>query len=147
MAEILISDWEKDGEERTITLDSALEPKDEIAFRFKQSKKLRTGLEYQAKHLEKTENEIRRHRADLERLDAIETLEDLHQFSQKAKIKLETPETPPKEKMPLPIMNFISEAGLKIWVGKTDSPMKSLHSVMPRVPIGGCMQPIIQVRM
>lgn len=118
MAEVIVSDWEKDGDERTVALDPSLEPKDDIALRFRQSKKQRAGIEHQARHLEKTESEILRLQSDLEKLKDIESLEDLHQFCQKARIKLEKPEAQPKEKPALPYHEFMTEAGLKIWVGK-----------------------------
>ncbi len=112
LPEVTIEDWMAEGASRVIALDVRLEPKDEIAKRFKMSKKLKAGVAFAEKRVAEAQEEASRCEAELKRLETVETWDDLG--------PLKKPEgvSKPKPMPTLPYHTYQTESGLSIWVGK-----------------------------
>lgn len=120
MCEVVIPDWENENKERKIVLDPLVEPYEEIAKRFRKSKKLRAGIEHAYRMIKKAESELQQHTDTLEKLSTIHTLRELHHFQKQIGIsKKEGGTTKVLKEKKLPYREFCSAAGLSIWVGKS----------------------------
>lgn len=120
MPEITVQDWEKEGEERKITLDPVMEPQKEIAKRFQKSRKLHRGIPHQQKQFDKTLQEETRLTQYLERLSQVTSLEGLEQWRDETGMILNPSSKLPSIPQPKrPYREFRSHSGLKIWVGKS----------------------------
>jgi predicted ribosome quality control (RQC) complex YloA/Tae2 family protein len=118
MKEVFVNDWENDNIETVLSLDHSLSPKEQIARRFQQSKKLRLGIEHHEKNLLKIEKDLEHFATELKLVEEMHTLDDLKSFSQKVGLPLERNKKQINEKKRLPYYEFKTESGLKIWVGK-----------------------------
>lgn len=119
MSNIDVQDWENEGKEKVIQLDPTLTPQQEIAKRFKASKKLKAGIKHFQAMIPQIEEEIRHLETHVKQLDNCESLDQLERFRRQEghspkKSKKESAE----EKKALPYREFETAAGLKIWVGK-----------------------------
>lgn len=104
--QIELFDWEK-GETILLTLDPTKAPKEEVARRFKKSKKLRLSIEPLHKQLQILKEERIELEKELGRVEQAKALEELPKAA------------PPKVTEPsLPYREFMTETGFKIWVGK-----------------------------
>lgn len=109
MKSIHVEDWENEGKEYTLVVNPLLDPHEEIAKRFKQSKKLRLGETHMQGLINQQEKEI-----DLLR-ERIEKIEEAPEEE-----KLLSEKKPEKKPVAKVYREFFSEAGLAIWVGKRD---------------------------
>lgn len=117
MESISVVDWITEKEVQ-LKLDSSLSPQEEVAHRFKKSKKLKRGIEQIQKKLEKVEKQIALFEARLEELNKLSNLEEIEKFRDKwspQPVSIKQKEI----KKNLPYREFISETGIKIWVGKS----------------------------
>src|SRR5262245_17089331 len=106
---ISVADWTREGVTLDLLLDPELAPKDQIAKRFKLSKKLKAGLPFAEKWVTQAEQHIRQWNAELIQLETIQKWEDL----------LKPAAIPRAKSLPSqPYHEFQSTSGLKIWVGK-----------------------------
>ncbi|KAF3362639.1 hypothetical protein PHSC3_000878 [Chlamydiales bacterium STE3] len=119
LSEISLPDWEQEGRIICMALDPRLKPHEEIAARFKKSKKLKASQEPLQRQLLLAQQELNKQEALLIELEAIVTEEELLAF--KAKTNLNPQQAKKKnqrEEPPLPFYEFFSASGLSIWVGK-----------------------------
>jgi len=104
-----VTDWDT-GEKITIPLDPKKSPHANLKELLKRAKRQQSGLETTAQSIEKQKAKISHLEKQLELLNHAKVVEDLPKPPEK-KVK-----TPPQKG--LPYDEFISEAGLPIWVGK-----------------------------
>lgn len=114
MTEISVEDWEQEGATVVLSLDTQITPQDNVAGRFKESKKLKNGLPRVEEKLLKLETEILLQKDRLEKAQQLTNMKELLAFA---------PPKPPKVAREvikaLPYQEFTSESGIKIWVGKS----------------------------
>lgn len=116
MKEIVVQDWANENRECRIQLDPKKTPQDEVTKRFTISKKLRAGIPHQKRMLEKAEKECQVYSKLHEQAvqaDSWQSLEELRKHLPTKKVASNTKEAP------LPYREFLTAAGLKIWVGKS----------------------------
>lgn len=136
MTLIAVWDWNNDAE-CTIALDPALTPQEEVASRFKRSKKLRKGIPHNEARLKKQEALVTKLQTWLAELDHINELPGLLEW--RAKLPLaysSTPQPIKKERIPpkerAPYLEYISASGIKIWVGRKASDNETLTFSLAR---------------
>lgn len=113
--EITLMDWEDPSEEKTIPLNPEEPPADAVARRFRQSKKLKIGLEYAKVQILNLEKEEQKYKKLLEALERVCREEELFRLAPEAEKRQEPPS---KESKSSPFREFTTASGLKIWVGK-----------------------------
>ena len=116
MEQISVTDWES-GEEKVIELDPRFEPKVEVERRFRQAKRLKSGLEYAENDLIRLELEVQKWKEKQLAVEQVHSYEELEQF------------LPAKEIKPvagLPYREYFSQSGYQIWVGKSGSKNEEL---------------------
>lgn len=120
LAHLCVFDWNS-NEQITLALDPKLTPQEEVAKRYKRSKKLKKGLPYLEKRLTDLTDNLNLCTNLLDELGSISDEPTLklwlvpHDF-------LQPPKTPSQKKLldaPKPYYEYTSETGLKIWVGKS----------------------------
>lgn len=118
---ILVNDWSEDNKEVSITLDSTLNPSNEVALRFKKSKKLKRGVEPLSRQVGKTKILLEKLSFLILELQEINSEHSLKNFCQKNSmiIPAKQSETIKKVQPAVPYREFITAAGLKLWVGKS----------------------------
>lgn len=114
--QIEVLDWEMENTPRTLSLDSTLEPKDQVARRFKQAKKLRLSTEPLQRQIEA----LRQERSKLESI--FQTIVDASSLDELSKIESSFSSNISAKKrataLALPYREFLTASGLKIWAGK-----------------------------
>lgn len=116
---IVVPDWEREGSLVTIQLDPRLKPFEDVAKRYKKAGKLKKGLPFAIKELERVNEALASHQVIWDELQKIETEEELealhltHPLPAPQEKKARDDKTPPK-----PYLEYISESGICIWVGK-----------------------------
>jgi predicted ribosome quality control (RQC) complex YloA/Tae2 family protein len=123
MKEVVVSDWENEGKERIISLDSLISPKAQVAAIFRRGKKLRTGEKHAERLLKASEYELSNFLEQRKALQSVVDQASLARFCLQYEFSTEPKQKalPPK-KNPLPAKpyhRFVSQAGLEIWVGKS----------------------------
>lgn len=114
-SEITLKDWNDPAEEKTILLNPEEHPADAVARRFRQSKKLKIGLEYAKEQILQLNIEEEKYKKLLEGLEGVSRMEELLRFTEEEKKQ----KPPSKEsKSSSPFREFTTASGLKIWVGK-----------------------------
>lgn len=121
MIKICVNDWTQDHAEVEILLDPTLSPPEEVSKRFQKSKKLKRGVEPLNRQYEKSCKNVEKTTLLLHQLQEIKSVEELQVFCQKNDLPLtkETPRKYPKTVPSLPYREFMTSAGLQIWVGKS----------------------------
>lgn len=109
-----MQDWELEGAERLLTLERTKTPQENVEERFKEARKLKKGLPRTEEKLAAIEDEIQNQSLRLEAAQQLTSLKALNQFSPP-----KPPKIAPEVLKALPYKEFISESGLKIWVGKS----------------------------
>lgn len=115
-----VEDWENDGSLVTITLDPKMKPYVEIAKRFKKAQKFKKGLPFAIVEVERNEKALEEALLILNALENVKTEEELTTL--KEQYPLPKPQEKPKkgEKVPpKPYIEYRSDSGICIWVGKT----------------------------
>lgn len=121
MHKISVSDWLQDNAEVEILLDPTLLPSEEIAKRFKKSKKLKRGIEPLKNQLNQSKKNVEKNSSLLSQIQQIQDEEEFKIFCQKHSLS-PSKTVPPKYAKPiqaLPYRKFITESGLQIWIGKS----------------------------
>lgn len=116
---IAVEDWENGGMKTTLMLDKRLTPQEEVASRFKKARKLKHGLSYaieEEKRLKSALEDLQQCALCLENVETAEDLELLHQIHTLPKPQVKAEKKELKEKKPF--LEFRSEAGILIWVGR-----------------------------
>lgn len=121
---IEVEDWQDDNKLRTLQLEPRIEPHIIVSKLFKRAKKLRAGVPHAERQLLKVRDEARRFQSAVDELEKVTDQEALVAFCKKHSIEKEekgvTPLPPPKRvEQAKPYREFISEAGMQIWVGKS----------------------------
>lgn len=116
MSEIEVEDWEE-GIPKKILLNQKHTPHEEVSRRFKQSKKLKTGIEFAENSINKAKKEIQRYENLLKLLEGMTTDEELDIFAESE--GLSVMKQPSEKKVKVPYYEFLTESGLNIWVGKS----------------------------
>lgn len=117
---IKVNDWLKNDEEKEIFLDPVLSPSDEIAKRFQKSKKLKRAIDPLKRQLEQTYKNAEKITVLINELEKIALESELKSFCQKNYLPFSKEIPKAKEFIPsLPYREFLTESGLKIWVGKS----------------------------
>ncbi|MCE5318537.1 MAG: NFACT RNA binding domain-containing protein [Parachlamydia sp.] len=116
--EIEVLDWEKQDMPRTISLDRTKEPKDEVARRFKQSKKLHLSIEPLQRQIKVIRNERVRLERDLEWIVSATSLDALSSIAKEVRLPGAALEKEREKARRLPYREFLTASGLKIWAGK-----------------------------
>lgn len=122
MKEVVVSDWELDGAERTISLDPLKAPKDIVAAYFKRSKKLKAGQEHAVRLLKKAEEELTACLEQKRSLDEIVDADSLAAYYKRfgESVRAIRPAAVRGKKEPAkPYHTFVSRAGIEIRVGKS----------------------------
>lgn len=129
MPHIAVLDWITDSES-TIALDPKLTPQEEIATRFKRSKKLRKGIPYSEARAKKQEQLVLKLQAWLAELEQITELPLLLAWRETLPPMHSTPPVLPKVKAApkerSPYLEHTSASGMKIWVGRKASDNETL---------------------
>ncbi|MBS0652916.1 MAG: DUF814 domain-containing protein [Verrucomicrobia bacterium] len=121
MSSIIVEDWEKEGEKRKIPLDPALEPQEMVKKFFKQSRKLRKKTEIVDILIQKVQAEIMALSGFLSRLKDASSEEKLDALASEARLIEQKPkEKQKKEEKRHPYREFVTEAGIHIFVGRSD---------------------------
>lgn len=110
--EISVSDWENEGTFRKILLNPLFSPADEVKDYFKKAKKLKKGIPFAEKEVEKGKLALEKWTSLLDKLEEDPTL-DLTQLFPPQEKKILDKKIPPK-----PYWEFISSTKIPIWVGK-----------------------------
>ena len=127
LSSITLSDWEDEGREKIIALDPLQDPKEDLANRFKKSKKLKNGLEPLKKLLEKNQKKIEEWLLFLAEAAQVNDHESLLKMQQKVDFPKEViPKTKakPEKKAQNPYHSFCSESGWharRVKKGKTET--------------------------
>lgn len=119
MKEALIPDWNDDNKEKRIPLDPLTEPHEQVGILFKKSKKLRKGIPHWQQQLEKAEQETQKYAEFLVRLSTIQSIESLTELKEQLPTQTAKPPGTTKPLEKLPYREFMTEAGMKLWVGKS----------------------------
>ncbi len=121
MHKIRVQDWLQDNTEIEISLNPTLLPSEEIAKRFRKSKKLKKGIEPLKNLHDQAEKNVEKISSLITKIPQITTDKDLESFCQTYDIIPQKQMLPKSEKLvaPLPYRTFITEAGLEIWIGKS----------------------------
>lgn len=132
MHEIIVSDWEQEGEERTLHLDSLVSPKDQLASYFRRSKKLNIGQGHAKRLLQLAEEELALYLEKKDVLNGITDSQSLEEYCKRFRIDDNPTQVNPlyKKKEPVkPYNTFITREGVEIWVGKNaaDNDKLTLH--------------------
>lgn len=121
MSSVVVEDWLMGGEVREIPLDPLLSPQETIKRHFKQLRKLQKRGEVAGILLMKAENERAVVQGFLDRLAAIVLIEDLDALALEARCIAQEPKQRAKrEEKKHPYAEFVTEAGLHIFVGRKD---------------------------
>jgi predicted ribosome quality control (RQC) complex YloA/Tae2 family protein len=131
MKDVVVSDWEQDGAERTLSLNPLTPPKDQVAAYFKRSKKLRDGEIHAVRLLKAAEDELTsclEQKRILDETDdrvALESYNKIYGLSRQHIIKAAFP----KKEKPKPYHAFRSQTGIEIRVGKSakDNDLLTFH--------------------
>jgi len=113
LEQVSVEDWENAGEIRFLKLNPLKSPQDNIKERFKKSKKLKKGMEYALEDIQNSQEKLNAVRKKLSELEEVADVKELSPFLSPQKVQLK-----PKSK-PVPYREYISAAGIKIWVGKS----------------------------
>lgn len=130
MKSITVQDWESE-QERTIILNPKLQPQQEVALRYRQSKKRQKAIPHLEGYITGLEEEKKELEACLSKLEKAETVEEVDAIRK----FLPQPPTPAEKKQKevrtaLPYNEFISSTGQKIWVGKSAKDNEKLTFVV-----------------
>jgi predicted ribosome quality control (RQC) complex YloA/Tae2 family protein len=121
MDSIIVEDWKKEGEKREIPLDPFLEPQEMVKKFFKQARKLRKKTEIIDILIQKVQEEIIVNNGFLSRLKEAISEESLDALASEARLIEQKPkEKQKKEEKKHPYREFVTEAGLHIFVGRSD---------------------------
>lgn len=118
--QLVAEDWENDGALISIALDPKVKPFEEVAKRFKKAQKLKKGLPFAIVESERNAQALETTLSILNTLENIKTEEELTIL--KEQYLLPKPQEKPKkgEKVPpKPYIEYKSDSGICIWVGKT----------------------------
>lgn len=118
MTEAVIHDWESDAEVK-IALNPQLEPKEIAEALFHKSKKYRRGLTHIDRRMQAVEKEIASLQELQKQLSAVTTSEDLLQFNAQMGPSEATKKEEREARKKLPYHEFMTAAGLPLWVGKS----------------------------
>lgn len=122
MEAITVADWEQNGQDCKIILDPLLKPHEQVAQYFKRSRKFRAGEPHAKRMLLMAEEEVRLFTKQLEKIEGVKDLPELHDLCTQFKIPLEKqirPQALLEKAPPKPYRCYISQTGLQIWVGKS----------------------------
>lgn len=121
MDKILVLDWENNGTELSIDLDPSIPLSNEIAIRFRKSKKLKASIPYIQGHLLKIESIISECESYLAQVGAYTTFAELDGFKKHSGFQKQAVLTrvEVKEKRAQPYLEYKSASNLSIWVGKS----------------------------
>lgn len=121
MSSVVVEDWERDGEKREIPLDPSLDPQVVIKQFFKRSRKLKKKGEVIDSLIEKVQEEIDGLKLFLARLKDAATIDMLDVLAEDACLVKQKPKRlQQKEGKRHPFREFVTEAGLHIFVGRSD---------------------------
>ena len=121
MSSITLEDWELAGETRKIPLDPLLSPQEIIKRHFKQLRKLQKRGEVAELLLSKAQAETDALKGFVHRLKAAVSLKELDALALEAHLIDQQPkEKRKKEENKHPYREFITEAGIHIFVGRKD---------------------------
>lgn len=119
MTEVIVEDWENDNLTKSIILDPKLSPQEEVTRRFRQSKKMRSGIPYIENSIQSIDKAMQGLNDHMNQLNQLSCTKEIIQFAKHVGIPLEK-YLPPiqQEHIKLPYYEFTTGQGLKIWVGK-----------------------------
>jgi predicted ribosome quality control (RQC) complex YloA/Tae2 family protein len=118
LTHVTVWDWEKE-KEVTLSLDPKLLPQEEVALRFRRSKKLEAGIHHLEKQKEKLEKDRVQTETSLKTLVEVQTKEELDCLKKQWNWSPLIPSPKRIAQAPaLPYHEFETASGLKIWVGK-----------------------------
>jgi predicted ribosome quality control (RQC) complex YloA/Tae2 family protein len=114
-----VEDWEQENHTRKIQLTPPLSGQDEVALRFRKSKKLRLGISHTEREMQKVEAFRGCLVSLLEKIESMTELKELHHVRQLLFIPVlkQTLELK-KQARALPYREYWSASGHPIWVGK-----------------------------
>lgn len=121
MTEVVVQDWENNGEKVWISLNPLLEKDEQLKSRFHYSRKLKKRQELAEKWIGEFEEKVSSLQALIEQLDHIKAESELEELEKKVVIPLKVIcSAKRKQEKSHPFREFTTLAGLKIFVGKKD---------------------------
>lgn len=110
---VTVDDW-LSGNKKVLPLDREVEPHEQVQLLFKKSSKLKKGIPFMERQVERMEKEVARLSTQLETIEASETEEQLLPFAPSEKKPKLTPESEKIKRY----REYTTHSGLKILVGK-----------------------------
>lgn len=119
MRSVAVTDWENQDKEVLLTLDPKVPPKGEVEKRFRKAKKLKAGIPHHEKQILMLDEQLQKLHEQSQKIEESVSVEALGSFLKT--IGLPKQETKDKKVVAaaLPYREFITDSGLKIWVGKS----------------------------
>lgn len=129
--ELKVEDWAQENLERTISLTPPLSGQEEVALRFRKSKKLRLGIPHSEREVHKVRLIVRTLEMLLGALEKMTELEEL-QFLRRQLFPpvLKQVQEQKKKALSLPYREYQSASGHAIWVGKKAKDNETLSFVL-----------------
>jgi predicted ribosome quality control (RQC) complex YloA/Tae2 family protein len=121
MKEIVVADWEQEGKERTLALDTRMDPGKNVAARFLKARKLEKGLPHAQQQLVKAEDALKEARLFCAEALSAATPQEAFVLLKNAGLHSQAI-SPVRVRRPEPAKPyncFVSQAGIEIWVGKS----------------------------
>ncbi|MBS4165205.1 Uncharacterized protein NEOC65_000254 [Neochlamydia sp. AcF65] len=121
LSQVRVNDWLKGNQEVILNLDPTFSPSEEASKRFQKSKKLKKAVAPLSAQLKQAHLAIEKLSLMLEQVQQLETKQKLESFCQihsEELSKKTTKNHSTKKNLSLPYHEFVTQAGLKIWVGK-----------------------------
>ena len=118
--QLMAEDWENEGALILIVLDSSIKPHEEIAKRFKKAQKLKKGLPFALVEVERNAKALETALLTLTSLEKVTTEEELNVLKEQHPLPIPQEKPRKGEKAPQkPYIEYRSDSGICIWVGKT----------------------------
>lgn len=115
MQSITLPDWDQEGKELDIALDSTVTPEEDLKKRFVRVRKLKRSIPYIQKYRLENLQAIEACDQKIVEVNQAQSLEDLKKFHRKPPALKTTVPSPGI----MPYREYTSSAGIKIWVGKS----------------------------
>lgn len=112
---VIVWDWLQ-NEERSLALDPLLTPQEQLEKRFRKSKKLQKGIEPLSRQIERIQLKRQALEHKLQQIESLQTGASL--LKELKLIDKETPKLRQLTEAASPYYEYLTAAGLKIWVGK-----------------------------
>jgi len=118
LTSLSVLDWENENREKMLVLDPLLDPAEQVAGRFKQSKKMQRALLPLSKMVEKSIKNVEHWSAIALEAEKINDQVTLIAFQERIGFAPIVVKKKAEVASPMPFHRYISQTGVQIWVGK-----------------------------